>query len=319
MKRYYVVLSIFLLFIIVVISCQKSDVSSVKPSLSTTLATSVAEITGIQISSVLNASEQGVSVEKFDGHSPAYVAGNIDEGNYGLPGYGISGIGHMKFGIPHIDSCATVTVSSSDYPKEITIVYSGDCTDHGKHIKQGKIVVDISDTLSVEGATETIRYEDFYIDSIKVELQATVKNMGKNSDGHWVISKEYRQVLTKNDQVCTRENIESAEWISGFETAGRSDNVYYLTGSGSVVLNDTTYTKTITTPLLFDASCNYILSGVVELKKNSSVATIDYGDGTCDNKATVTIDGTTEEIDLHSDNFREGGHFSGRCHGGFGH
>jgi hypothetical protein len=69
------------------------------------------------------------------------------------------------------------------------------------------------------------------------------------------------------------------------------------------------------TPLIFDGSCEFIKSGVVELTKNSSTAIINYGDGTCDSKAIVTIDGTTEEISLHSHRFGEGGRFGKHCKG----
>jgi hypothetical protein len=51
------------------------------------------------------------------------------------------------------------------------------------------------------------------------------------------------------------------------------------------------------------------------LTKNGSTAVIDYGDGTCDNKATVTIDGETEEISLHSHKFHKGGHFDNHFKG----
>jgi hypothetical protein len=313
MKR-RVIIVFMIVLTIGLISCQKNDTND-SATLATTLSTSVAEIIGAQISSITSANEQSVSVEKFDGHSQAHLIGNYSIGNYGIPGYGIGGVGHMKFGIPHIDSCATVTVSSTTFPKEIVIEYSGDCTDHKRHIKKGKITINISDTLTNAGAVESIVYEDFYIDSMKVELNATLKNLGKNASGNWLIEKVYKQTITKNNDVCVRENNETAEWIAGFETTSKSDNIYYLTGSGKVVLNDTTYTKTITTPLLFDGSCDYIKSGVVVLTKNNSTATIDYGDGTCDNEATVTIDGTTEVISLHSHRFREGGKFGKHCKG----
>jgi hypothetical protein len=298
------------------ISCQKNDKSD-SLSLATTLSASVAEIIGTQVSSVTSATEYSISVEKFDGHSPAYVIGNFNIGNYGIPGYGITGIGHLKFSIPHIDSCATVTVSSTDYPKEIVIEYAGDCSGHRNHTKKGKITINISDTLSNAGAVETITYTDFYIDSMKIELEASLKNLGKNSSANWIIEKEYKQTITKNSDVCTRVNKETVEWIAGFETTGKLDNIYYLSGTGKVVFNDTTYIKTITTPLLIDGSCEYVKSGVVEITKNGSTAIIDYGDGPCDNKATVTIDGTTEEIGLRSHMFREGGKF-GKQFRGFG-
>jgi len=296
-----------------VYSCQKSDRT---PSLATTLNATVAEVVGNQVCSVTGATEHCLSLETFDGHGDANIIGGFSTGNYGIPNYGIGGIGRFKFGIPHIDSCAVVTVSSETYPKEITIEYTGTCSEHHGHVTKGKIVIDISDSLQLAGAVETINYQDFYMDSMKIDLTASVKNLGLNSDGNWVIEKEYNQTITKNDLVCVRENKESQEWISGFGTGAKSDDKYYLSGSGSVTVNDTaTYTKKITTPLLFDASCDYITEGVVELTRDGSTATIDYGDGTCDNKATVTIAGNTEEISLHSFRFPGGGHFENHFHG----
>jgi hypothetical protein len=158
------------------------------------------------------------------------------------------------------------------------------------------------------------------MDSIKIDLIASLKNLGKNADGNWVIEKRYTQTITKNGETYKRSNIGTIEWISGFETTDKTDNVYYVSGSGSVVLNDSaTYIKTITTPLLFDAGCEFIKSGVIELNRNGSISVINYGDGTCDNVATVTTDGTTEEINLHSNKFKAGGKFGKHCHGfGYG-
>jgi hypothetical protein len=313
-------------------ACQKSDRISNSPSLTTTLTASAVEVAGNQVSFVNGATEHSLSLEPFDGSGYAHVLGNFNTGNFGVPNYGINGIGHFKFCIPHIDSCAIVTVSSETFPKEIIIEFDSTCSiaresarpdfgpEHGNgpehgHVIQGKIIIDISDSLTVPGSVEKITYQDFYMDSMKIDLIAEITNIGKNAEGNWVIRKEFDQTITRGDIVCVRYNKESQEWESGFETKDKSDDVYYLSGSGTVSLNDTIYTKTITTPLLFDASCDYISKGVVELTKNSSTATIDYGDGICDNKATVTIDGTTDEINLHSYKFQGGGHFEKHFHG----
>jgi hypothetical protein len=297
-------------------SCQKSDRLGTTPSLSTTLTASVAEVVGNQVTALNGVTEHSLSMETFDGHGDANVLGTSGIGNYGIPNYGLGGIGKFKFGIPHIDSCAVVTVSSETYPKEITIEYTGTCSEHHGHYNKGKIVINISDSLQNAGAVETITYVGFYMDSMKVDLTATITNMGQNLDGNWVIEKEYSQTITKGDVVCVRENDESQEWTAGFGTTSKTDDVYYLSGSGSVTINDTaSYSKKITTHLLIDASCDYISQGIVELTRNGSTATIDYGDGTCDNKATVTIDGTTEEISLHSYKFPGGGHFEKHFHG----
>jgi hypothetical protein len=302
-----------------IFSCQKSGNNNGESSTGTNLYTATAEIMGTQIGKNLTSDEQSIAVEKFDGSSPAFLAGdNGSHINFGMHGWEMHGIGPLRFGVPHIDSCVTVTVSSITYPREIVIEYLEGCSMH-KHDKHGKIIINLSDTITHEGALQTITYQDFYIDSIKVDLTASLENRGKNESGNWIIEKKYTQKLTRNEQTFVRTNNELIEWVSGFETTDKADNVYYISGSGSVVLNDTaTYSKTITTPLLFDASCEFIKSGVVELNRRGNVSVIDYGAGTCDDIATITTNGTTEEINLHSNRFKEGGEFGKHCHG-FGH
>jgi hypothetical protein len=301
-----------------IFSCQKSG-NNGESSLSTNLYTATADIVGTQISTNLAADEQSVAVEKFDGSSPAYLAGadgsHID---FGMHGWEMHGIGPLKFGVPHIDSCVTVTVSGNTYPREIVIEYLEGCSMQ-RHDRHGKILINLSDTITNPGAIQTITYQDFYIDSIKVDLTGSLENRGQNASGNWILEKKYTQTITKNGQTFVRTNNETLEWLSGFGTPDRMDNVYYISGSGSVVMNDTArFTKTITTPLLFDATCDFIKSGVVELNRNGNISIIDYGDGTCDDQATITSNGITEEINLHSNRFREGGKFWNHCHG-FGH
>ena len=57
--------------------------------------------------------------------------------------------------------------------------------------------------------------------------------------------------------------------------------------------------STITTNLRREYACRYIVSGVLEISRDGIKATLDFGDGTCDNKATVTdANGKTKEISL---------------------
>ena len=299
-------------------SCQKSGNSS-ESATSTNLYTASAEIVGTQISKNMTSDEQSVAAEKFDGSSLTYLSGT-DGSRYefGMHGWEMHWAGPLRFCVPHIDSCVTVTVSSSSYPREIIIEYLEGCSVH-RHDKHGKVIINLSDTITNEGALQTITYQDFYIDSTKVDLTASLENRGQNASGNWVIEKKSTQTMDKNNEIVVRKTNEMIEWVSGFGTTDRSDNVFYISGSGSLVLNDTaTYSRTITTPLFFDASCEYIKSGVVELSRRGNISVIDYGDGTCDDVATITTNGITEEINLHHNMFRAGGEFRKHCRG-FGH
>ncbi len=52
------------------------------------------------------------------------------------------------------------------------------------------------------------------------------------------------------------------------------------------------YTKVVTSPLIKTTGCDYITAGVIEYYKNNElIATVDYGDGTCDDIATKTWPG----------------------------
>lgn len=57
--------------------------------------------------------------------------------------------------------------------------------------------------------------------------------------------------------------------------------------------------KIITKPLFSPDDCKYVVEGTIEFRKNGeAVAIIDFGDGSCDNIATKTIDGVTTEFSL---------------------
>jgi acetolactate synthase regulatory subunit len=292
-------------------ACQKSADKTDSTNLTTTLTVASAEVVTTQATQASSIDVQSVSVEKFNGSSSAYRFDGLKlDGGFGGPG-----LGPVKFGIPHIDSCATVTVSSSTYPKEIVIDYGTGCADRFGHTKKGKIIIDISDTITAAGASKTITYQDFYVDSMKIELTTSLKNLGQNDSGHWLIEKKLEETVTKNGEKSVKSSNETDEWVSGFTTTDKSDDIYYESGSGGITLNDTvTFSRTITKPLLINRSCDYIESGTEELSRNGNVVTIDYGDGTCDNKATVTVNGTTEEIELHAGKFEKGGHFDKHCH-----
>ena len=60
------------------------------------------------------------------------------------------------------------------------------------------------------------------------------------------------------------------------------------------------YKKNILMPLVKIDGCDYIVEGKIEYTKKGAVeATVDFGDGQCDNIATKTVDGVEYEIKLN--------------------
>ena len=175
------------------------------------------------------------------------------------------------------------------------------CEDRKGNIKTGKIIINISDDMKEEGATRTVTYEDYTVGGNEISGSRTVINKGINEKGNWIIEWQSDMLIKKVEEgvEINRTSNATREWMAGFETAEKSDDSFQITGTGSITQNGSvTFNREIIVPLLVDRSCRYILSGQVELTNEESSMLIDFGDGTCDNTATVTKDGVTEEIDL---------------------
>ena len=90
---------------------------------------------------------------------------------------------------------------------------------------------------------------------------------------------------------------------AGDTTLMLADDVYQISGTGSGVrANGNTYSTLILTPLVrkMAQGCRrHFVSGQLRISPgNHPDRVIDYGIGTCDNLATVTINGNTYPIQL---------------------
>jgi hypothetical protein len=89
--------------------------------------------------------------------------------------------------------------------------------------------------------------------------------------------------------------------VRGTETSARPmDDAFMIAGTTTgVTRTGKGFKKTITEPLHVSRDCRWIRQGIVSIAiRGESEAILDYGDGTCDNIATITRDGTTREIKL---------------------
>jgi hypothetical protein len=107
--------------------------------------------------------------------------------------------------------------------------------------------------------------------------------------------------ITRDGSTCHRVFNGTDVWISGYNTDAVDDNVFSQTGSGSMTRPDgVSVSRTITTPLIIDRGCGFITEGVIEMQCPHGTVSINFGNGACDDQATVTKpNGQTETITLH--------------------
>ncbi len=205
--------------------------------------------------------------------------------------------------------CAEVTVSGTDFPKEIKIDFGEECLTGNGRLRSGVIYITITDKMINAGAEYTVVYEDVVFGNRKIDKVATFVNEGQNEDGNWVVSSQSDCTVFYGDTLSVRREFSgSKEWIDGFLTPEFADNKFYKTGGGTITVNDDiVFERNIIEPLYIDRACRFILGGIVEISRDGELMTIDFGDGiSCDNIAVVSKDGVSEEIELRTGKFRAG-------------
>ena len=97
----------------------------------------------------------------------------------------------------------------------------------------------------------------------------------------------------------TRDINRTREWIEGVGSGTWTDNVFNVTGSWNTEFSSGfTRSGNVTEALRREATCVHFVDGVVDITQNGNQGSLDYGDGTCDNVAVVTINGEEYTIQL---------------------
>lgn len=207
-----------------------------------------------------------------------------------------------------LPTCATFTTVLVDGTWTRTIDFgSAGCTLPNGNVLKGKIIISFSNDFTSKSRTLSYRFVDFYHNGKLLQGNKSITYESKSTEllstEHPVMTFTVDMKITFDDgKIYTRTGTKVKETIEGNETPlNWEDNVFLVTGNSATSLaNGNTITTIITTPLRYITSCKlpFPVSGIVSITKNTSEGILDFGDGNCDNLATITIDGVTKDINL---------------------
>ena len=203
-----------------------------------------------------------------------------------------------------VDDCYPVITieypEGTPFPRVVTIDFgTGDCMTTDSVVRSGKIIVETTAFFLEEGSKRIVTFEEFTVNGYQIDGTHIITNMGENEAGNWVRRIEIDgKVTTPEGQVITRISTRDREWIEGIETPFFFwDDVFSITGNASGVNRDgVAYSSEITIPLIKARNCRWVQEGEITITTEDGTAVINYGDGTCDNVATVTVNGEEQEI-----------------------
>lgn len=208
--------------------------------------------------------------------------------------------------------CATVTVTpdSSGPGGTLDIDFgSQNCLCRDYRYRRGIIRVHYTGAYRDSGTVITTTFNNYFVgrdssNMYSITGQKTVTNKGHNADQHlWYTINVNGQLENKNGQILTWNSQREREWITGESTSGLNgwlDDQYYIRGSASgTSFEGTSFSVNITKRLWVALDCAFVKEGTFELTPTGKpTRTFDYGNGICDDSATVTVNNTVFPIRL---------------------
>jgi hypothetical protein len=193
------------------------------------------------------------------------------------------------------DTCGTVTVVPPDpfvFPKLVTVDFGSGCTDADGKLKAGKVLLTV-EAIWQYNAKITVSYDNYFENGVKVEGQFTFTNLSTNTAAILGIDAQNIKFTDPNGYTFSFNGNQTYTQVEGHPTWWNwLDDVYHVTGSiNSTLTNGETVNWLIQAPLQKANACSYVSKGTGLLDINGLPVTVDYGDGTCDNKGTLTING----------------------------
>ena len=304
-NRLLISFSIFCLLVIVSCSKEKSDTGS------------AADQQEVAVSMTSSESEAEAEIV-FNGIFDDAMGVNDEVGMAGIGIFGRSAIGNTEGndqnGRP--DACFTVSIThpnNTPFPARVLIDFGNTpCLGPDGHTRQGKIVIEYTNRLVVPGAVATTVFQDFYFDSMKVEGTQKITNTSTVSVP---LTRQFKVEI--NNGKLTKRNGNYIEWtstktitqIEGLQTPDfPRDDVFQIVGGshgrakrGTLLVS---WESNVVEPLIKRFLCRWIVKGTVRTIRGNattnshSVSLLNFGDGHCDNKAVVIINGVPHQITL---------------------
>jgi hypothetical protein len=194
----------------------------------------------------------------------------------------------------------TLKTTNGKFPKTIILDYGDSTALANGLVLSGMITIYLSGPDTVTGNTRTITYDNF--SNGYAALSGTSSKTRLRNSAQKVFTISSNLTITFSDSTSmNRTGEKNITWVSGAGTPfNPADDIMEITGMIQVTdRKGNDYLENITTSLVKTGECRYITQGIIEFKTSAGkFATLDYGNGECDNIAALTTSNGTKEITL---------------------
>jgi hypothetical protein len=264
----------FALLTIVFLSCKKGDVAANVAEIETTFELSGNQAIADNLTQdVVDVMEEVASRNNLLGQTPPGV---VTTNNWLPP-------------------CAVITITGNFPAKNIKIDFGTGCMSFNGVFRKGVVNILLADSLRNTSCIATVTFDNYFVNGYKKEGTITWTNttvQGSNTRS-WTRTVANGKITASNGNYWLHTaNLTFTQIIGASTPLNITDDVYEITGTRTVTNpKGKTRTSTTQTALQKKTACANIDKGILSVQGPNHTAIIDFGDGTCDNVATISIDG----------------------------
>jgi hypothetical protein len=202
--------------------------------------------------------------------------------------------------------CAVVSAIVTDttvFPVTVAINFGTGCTGIDGITRAGTITYVFSGPIFLSGSTASVTFTNYTVNGYQLAGTYSITNTSTGGALSFITSVISGKVTFPDANFYTYSGTKTVTQTGGIGTLTLLDDSYSITGvhlfgnSSGASLADS-----ITTPLVWPVTCNHIVSGIIGFTytdgPTSLKGTLDYGNGTCDSTATITVGPVTKTVEL---------------------
>lgn len=194
-------------------------------------------------------------------------------------------------------------VTFDHWPKRDTIYFGAGCPDEAGRSRSGTLIMTFSGYFRYAGSTVTIEPVGYAVNGVSVTGKTIITNLSNNDVYKYSVKVQGGSIKPDTVVIGYASNFTFTQTAGAGTTGaeGLKDDVYAVTGSDTVTYpgNIVAITNIAdSSALIRKFDCPYIGKGKATLTLKSVSASIDYGNGVCDDSALISIGDKVKYIGL---------------------
>ena len=187
-------------------------------------------------------------------------------------------------------------LSETQTENQILVSFEPECEGSDGKVRSGSFLIEWSGSIETEDFMYTLTFDGYEVDGYGIEGNITVSGLTFKENGFG-----FNVVINDGVVTCPDEKQINYEQDFNYDfTIGELTEIKVSGSSTGKGKEGNTYTANIKEPLVIISNCEHAVAGSFDATFNGRpLVTVDYGDGSCDNKATASRGdlSTTFELD----------------------